>query len=144
MCNRYHWYSKFFTCSIALIPAKEDNLFKQSLPAIKGEYCKKGTSCVLLTCQAPVDPISVWSISPPIYQRASIILESVFHCWLYLEGWFRSYENKSGILSDEFYNFAMLITNTSPRMASQKIWDTFLYFYSGKLTFSPLDWPAYV
>jgi len=37
-------------------------------------------------------------------------------------------EKNSAILSGDFYNFAVLITNTSPRMASQKISDTFSIF----------------
>lgn len=40
MCNKYHWYSKFLTCSVTLIPAKEDNILKQSLFAIEGDYRK--------------------------------------------------------------------------------------------------------
>lgn len=78
MCNKSGNF-KFHTCSVA----QEDNRLKQSWPAIEREYIKKrkkGTSCISLTCQAPVDPISVWSISPPVYQGASIILVSVFHC----------------------------------------------------------------
>ena len=43
--------------------AKKENLL---VPDDKAELFSSPTH-VSLTCQTPVDPISVWSISPPVY-----------------------------------------------------------------------------